>query len=241
MRLSLVLLFLWPIVAISQPFEGDYLYRVTSVRATPGEFSNLISAWTATIADWPEDAGERPFWMRHSQGDQWDLLFFFPMESTSAYYSADVTAKREAVGDPANSLAQDPRVARAEDLFSLGSAVEVLRAAVEGAGFYHIEMFTALPGHREELLEQRRMENRYLEGISRPRNFILRRSSGIAVDTFTLGVYRGIQHFAESADLSFDVEDRSAKAAGFTGVSGISPYLRSLIAEHHDTLAVAIR
>ena len=46
---------------------------------------------------------------------------------------------------------------------------------------------------------------------------------------------------AESADIPLEDEERAAKAAGFEGVSAISPYLRSLILQHHDTLAGAVR
>jgi hypothetical protein len=241
MRYLLFLLLLVTGSASAQEMEGDYLYRVIAVRAAPGEFSSLIDSWKDRIANWPDAAGARPLWMRHSQGDQWDLLFFFPMGDWAAYYAPEAAAARTEAGDPAGTLASDRRAARVEDLFALGAPPAVVRPAVEGAGFYHIEMFAALPGHRAELLEQRRMENRYLTGVSRPQNFIFRRSAGIAVDAFTLGVYRDIKHFAESADLAFDLEDRAARAAGFDGVMGISPYLRSLIARHHDTLAVAIR
>ena len=35
--------------------------------------------------------------------------------------------------------------------------------------------------------------------------------------------------------------EEAAKAAGFSGRAGIGPYLRSLILDHHDTLAVPVR
>jgi hypothetical protein len=37
------------------------------------------------------------------------------------------------------------------------------------------------------------------------------------------------------------VEDAAAKKAGFESVNTIGSYLRSLLLEHHDTLAGAIR
>ncbi|MFQ5571000.1 MAG: hypothetical protein ACE5G0_15075, partial [Rhodothermales bacterium] len=58
---------------------------------------------------------------------------------------------------------------------------------------------------------------------------------------FTLGFYRDIKHFAESADIPLEQEEAAARAAGFDSVYAISPYLRSLIQRHHDTLAVAVR
>ncbi|MBO6577217.1 MAG: hypothetical protein JJ896_17775 [Rhodothermales bacterium] len=229
----LFLLLLIPASALGQPFEGETLYRVTTVRATPGTWQDFMAHWKEVIASWPDEVGERAFWMRHSQGDQWDFLFFFPLDDAGAWLSS--------AEHPMWSLGTDDRVAETSDLFAYGAPVGVLRPQAESAGFFHVEMFTAIPGSRERLLEQRRMENAFLAGIGRPQNFIFRRHSGVAVDAFTLGFYRDIKHFAESADVDPDLEERSANAAGFDGVGGISPLLRSLIARHHDTLAVAIR
>lgn len=85
------------------------------------------------------------------------------------------------------------------------------------------------------------MENTYLAELNRPQNLILLRNQGATRDVFTVGFYRDIKHFAESADIPLAEEDRAAKAADFESVYSISPYLRSLIQYHHDTLAVAIR
>ena len=64
---------------------------------------------------------------------------------------------------------------------------------------------------------------------------------GSEIDIFTLGFYRDIKHFAESADIPLDVEDKAAKVAGFEGVNYIGSYLRSLLLKHNDTLAGAVR
>ena len=97
-------------------------------------------------------------------------------------------------------------------------------------------MFVALPGKQNELLAQREMENVYLQEIGRGKNLIFTVDQGGHWDSFTLGGYRDIKHFAESADIPLEVEEKAAIKAGFKGANHISPYLRSLIDMHHDTL-----
>ncbi len=62
-----------------------------------------------------------------------------------------------------------------------------------------------------------------------------------ASSLFTLGFYRDLKHYAESADIPEKDQEAPAKAAGFEGASHIGTYLRNLISEHHDTLAVAVK
>ena len=109
------------------------------------------------------------------------------------------------------------------------------------AGFFHVEIFLALAGKRAELLEQREMENLYLAKIERPTNLIFKRAGGAAWDCYTIGFYRDIKHFAASADVPAEAEESAAIEAGFTSASTIGTYLRELISQHHDTLAVAVR
>ncbi len=120
-------------------------------------------------------------------------------------------------------------------------ALEEMQQAFAGASFYHVEMFQSLPGMHEKLYEQREMENAYYDVLDRPGNLIFVRDQGAAWDVITIGFYRDLKHFAESADIPLEDEERAAKAAGFESVYAISPYLRSLILQHHDTLAVAVR
>lgn len=123
--LTLVLVF------IASLAEAAYLYRIMMVRAAPGGLTELIDLFKETMPAIPPD--ERPFWMRHSQGDQWDLLLVYPVESFTKFY------------------------------------------------------------------------------------------------------------YAESADLSAEDQEAAAKAADFEGADRIGAYLRSLMAEHHDTLAVPVK
>ena len=84
------------------------------------------------------------------------------------------------------------------------------------------------------------MENHYLRELDRPQNLIFIREAGGPWDSFTLGFYRDLKHYSESADIPADAEDRAAKAAGFEGADRIGSYMRRLILYHRDTLCVAI-
>ncbi len=220
-----------------------YLYRVTTVRATPGRLLDLIALYQAHQGDYEAQGDAPPFWMRHSQGDQWDLLLMYPMESQAAFYHPDRVARRAEHAEERQAFEDqlEPLVAWQEDLFAYGPDLADVAARFDGMGYFHVETFKALPGKRDELYAQRQMENRYYAALNHPPNLIFVREGGSPVDMFTLGFYRDLKHFADGADVPFDVEDKAARDAGFDGVNQISPYLRSLIAWHHDTLAVRIR
>ena len=132
-------------------------------------------------------------------------------------------------------------IARQEDVFVLGPPLEEVRLRLGGAGFFHIEMFEALPGMRAGLYREREMENAYAKALGQPENLIFVRDSGASWDLFTVGGYRDLKHYAESADIPPAKQEEAAKAAGFEGSRFIGAYLRNFIALHHDTLAVAIK
>ena len=102
-------------------------------------------------------------------------------------------------------------------------------------------MFVSLPGKFAELYKEREMENTYSRALKQPENFIFFRDQGAAWDVFTIGVFRDLKHYAESADALPKEQEAAAKAAGFEASNQIGPYLRRFIREHHDTLAVAIK
>jgi hypothetical protein len=217
-----------------QDAESDSaLYRVVLVRAAPGRLLELIELYQGEMAVFEAETAERPYLFRHSQGDQWDLMLLAPLGESTSY---SVTGSSETLRD-----APDHLVSWREELLVRGPAAPEVHRMLEGAGFLHVEMFVALPGKRGELLAQRRMENDFLGGIHRPQNLIFTRAGGASWDLFTLGAYRDLQHFAESSDLSEEEQERVAVAAGFEGTNRIGTYLRSLIAYHHDTLAVMVR
>ncbi len=209
------------------------LYRVLLIRAAPGRLLELIEIYKHQIADHEAETSERSYLFRHSQGDQWDLMLLVSLGESTSY---SVAGAVDGLSPPADGL-----VAWREELLASGPESAVVHAVLEGAGFLHVEMFVALPGRRGELLEQRRMENDFLGAIHRPNNLIFTRAGGASWDLFTLGAYQDLQHFAEPTSVSEDEQERAALAAGFEGADRIGSYLRTLIAYHHDTLAVMVR
>ncbi len=222
---------------------GATLYRATLLQAAPGKLLQIVdlckAGWPATR----EAGDEPPIAMRHSQGDRWDLLLLFPMGSYGEFYAADRIAKREkARAAAAAALAglQDA-IAWQEDLFVFGPPLAEVRRELGGAGFFHVEMFEALPGREGALLQQREMENAYSKRLGLPQNLIFVRDAGAPWSLFTVGGYRDLRHYAEGSDVPPEKAEEAARAAGFDGAKAIGPYLRTLIALHHDTLAVALR
>lgn len=212
------------------------LYRASLVQAAPGKLTDLIAAYKQHFAA----VGQTPLWMRHSQGDRWDLLILEPMGSFAEYFSAERVAAREKQ-DAGWEQRRAPMVAWEEDVFVTGPPEAELRKAFAESGFFHVEMFHELAGKHAELLREREMENAYAKAIGQPENFIFERDQGASWNIFTIGCFRDLKHYASSADVPPEKSQAAAKAAGFDSPAAIGPYLRQFIAEHHDTLAVAIR
>ena len=196
-------------------------YLVSNFRAAPGKLLNLIELLKS-------DTDNNI--MRHSQGDHWDLMVIKPVKDYSEVASARVLGTQ-----------LEPLVAYREDMFASGSSHSEFKTRFNKFSYYHIEMFVALAGKHGELLKEREMENVYLKEIERDDNLIFIKDLGSKYDMFTIGFYRDIKHYAESADIPLDKEDAAAKKAGFKGVNSIGIYLRELISEHHDTLAVKVK
>jgi hypothetical protein len=180
--------------------------------------------------------------MRHSQGDHWDLMVLFPLGSYSEYYQPERIGKRQKAAQ-AGKLDDKFKelIAWQEDLFAYGPPLADLHKAFAAGAFFHVEMFVALPGKFADLYKEREMENAYSKALKEPENFIFVRDQGAAWDIFTIGVFRDLKHYAESADALPKDQEAAAKSAGFEAPSQIGPYLRRFIREHHDTLAVAIK
>ena len=208
-------------VAAAPSWSGDVLYRTTLLRAAPGRLLDLVAAMK----------GKAPWIFRHSQGDHWDLMVLAPVGSYGEHFKA--------TGAMA-PLAPAELVAWQEDEFVRGPDLATLPGFPE-AGLAHIEMFHALAGKRADLLRQREMENAYLGATGQPQNAIFVRDLGASWDAFTIGAYRNWRHYAETQEVPPEKDEAAARAAGFTGRAGISPYLRSLIQDHHDTLATPVR
>jgi hypothetical protein len=216
------------------------------LRAAPGRLLDLIELLKEErdlLADVNEPA---PFWMRHTQGDQWDLFILYPMGSFHEYFEPVRTSRRLESGVRKGLSFQQLQfeasllVSFRDELFARGPEPAVVEGLFAANDFYHVEMFVALHGKQRPLLEERRMENHYLAELGRPLNLIFTREAGGPWDSFTIGFYRDLKHYAESADIPAEDEERAALAAGFEGADRIGSYLRTLILYHHDTLCVAI-
>lgn len=218
--------------------SGDQLYKVTLLRAKPGSLLELIDVLKSDIASYKEYQNSKPYLLRHSQGDHWDLMLIVPIESLDSYFSRKDMAKRT----KSNSIEQPygdeffDLVSFQEEAIVKGPAVDRFSSAMEDFNLFHIEIFTALAGKQAELIKQRQDENVFYALFQHRPNFIFTRVFGPSWDIFTIGWYKDMHDYA-GPDTPFEVEDKAAKDAGFEGVKFIGSYLRSLLLEHHDTLA----
>ena len=240
MRVLLVLITSVLLAPTTSAAEPTYLYKTKLIQAAPGKLLEVIDLLKASRAAYKDAGDEQPLLMRHSQGDHWDLLLLIPMKSYAEYYSAERIAKRaQTLKDTQARL--DELIAWQEDVFVYGPPLAELRKAFESSAFFHVEMFDSLAGKESDLFKEREMENSYLKALKRPENFIFVRDQGAAWDLFTIGAYRDLKHFAESAAIPEADQEAAAKSAGFEAANRIGPYLRTLIRSHHDTLAVSVR
>jgi hypothetical protein len=233
LQLILVLLsgIFWQATAAVTPDkqEGQYLYRVDLLRATPGrleELMNEIKTFQKGVTHWP-------YMMRHSQGDQWDLMLLWPLENYQNLHAEGLYTKL-------NHLYQgvEGMLSFQQATYMYGPQQTQLEKRYQNNKLYHIEMFVALPDKKQQLLEERRMESQYLINIEREPNLLFVKDQGANWDAMTIGFYPSLKVFSTMADVPFAEDDKAAKDAGFEGVGKIGFYLRSLLQSHNDTLAV---
>ncbi len=223
-------------IGLTVTAQNQY-YHTLLLRAKPGSLLELIDQLKAKAASNSAASGDT-YILRHSQGDHWDLMVIYPIKSTEDYFNEYLGKKRSR----SQTIVQDygsqwyDLIAFQEEAFVQGPQVQEFQNVFDSANLFHIEIFTSLPGKQMKLLEEREMENDYLINIDRKPNLIFTRLFGPSWDTFTIGGYQDMHDFAGPA-VSMADEDQAAKDAGFKGVNYIGSYLRSLIAEHNDTLA----
>ena len=239
MRFFLLLIILAVFAASTSAAAPTYLYKTQLVQAAPGKLLDLIALQKSLLAEYKNAGDEQPMMMRHSQGDHWDLLLLIPMKSYADYYSPERVSKRQQILKESQDKL-DALIAWQEDVLVYGPPLAELQKAFASSAFFHVEMFDALAGKQSELFKEREMENAYLKALKRPENLIFVRDQGASWDLFTIGAYRDLKHFAESAGIAETDQDAAAKAAGFEAANRIGPYLRTLIGTHHDTLAVTV-
>jgi hypothetical protein len=235
--LATILLFLITLPVCSQ----DQQYKVTLLRATPGDLLELIDVVKEDIDSHKTYGIEKPYLLRHSQGDHWDLMLIYPIERMDSYFSEDSMSNRASSNTLEQSYGDDffDLVSFQEEAIVTGPGKNIFTEWFEEYAYFHIEIFTALAGKQQELLKQRQDENVFYDQINHRPNFIFTRVFGPSWDVFTIGAYNNLKDFAGvgSPDLSFEEENKAAKEAGFEGVNFIGSYLRSLLLKHHDTLA----
>ncbi len=226
-------------IAFSTQLIGqDQLYKVTLLRAKPGELLNLIEQLKQDISSYSDYTKNKPYLLRHSQGDHWDLMLIYPIDDLQEYFSKEQSNRRRGSQTIERPIGDDffDIVSFQEEAIVSGPAINRFAAAFEKYDLFHIEIFTPLAGKQAELVKQRQAENKFYILINHRPNFIFKRVFGPSWDNFTIGFYEDMHDFA-GPEVSFDKEDQAAKTAGFEGVNYIGSYLRSLIADHHDTLA----
>jgi hypothetical protein len=214
-------------------------YKISLFRATPGKLMQLIDVLKSKSEQYVDTNGEKPYILRHSQGDHWDLMVYEYIDDPSVYYSENGFLTKIFTPEYGNEFYD--LIAFHENLLVNGSDYKTFSSMLESNDFFHVEMFVALPGKQKELLKERLMENDYLTKIGRDKNLIFTSIEGASWDNLTLGGYRDLKHFAESGDIPYEKEEQAALSAGFKGVADISPYLRSLIYRHNDTLANKVK
>src|SRR2546422_3783639 len=95
--------------------QTTYLYKVKLVQAAPGKLLEAIDLYRASLAGYKDAGDELPLWIRHSQGDHWDLLILIPMKSYDEYYNPGRIARRKSQRDSLRKL--DELIAWQEDVF----------------------------------------------------------------------------------------------------------------------------
>src|SRR5262245_1283567 len=164
MRTISLTAFLILLGATARAAEPAYLYNAKFVQAAPGRLLELIDLYKKRAPGYAESGDEAPLIIRHTQGDKWDLMLLLPVGSYTEYYKADRAAKVKQVEQQFTAKLKE-LIAWQEDLFVYGPPLAELREAASKAGFYHLEIFQALPGKHAELYKQREMENTYLRAL----------------------------------------------------------------------------
>jgi hypothetical protein len=231
----------------AQPTSAPELYRFVLIQAAPGRLLDLIDLYKKRLPVIAAGGDEIPYIVRHSQGDRWDLCVIYPSGSFTSYYSAERMRRREsaaaASGVTGEQFAKQfyDLVAWHEDVYVDGPPLARFRDYVKDLGLLHLEMFQALAGKRDQLIDERKMESAFNRARSRPEALLFTHEQGAAWDVITMDGFRNWRHYAESETIPPDVNDAAATKAGFANVDAVGPYLRSLIALHHDTLATPVK
>lgn len=222
------------------------LYKFVSIQAAPGKLPDLLALYRQRWPVMTANGDETPIFVRHSQGDRWDLLVIYPVGSFTAFYSAERMARREAAGKASgvtNARFQEQLyelIAWHEDVFAWGPPLAELRAYVAGTTVAHLEMMQARAGQHEALTRQRHRESDFNVHRGRPRMLVFTHQEGAAWDVITLDAWKDWRQYGEAQMVSADVSEAAAKKAGFVNADAVGVAMRSLINTHHDTLGTFV-
>lgn len=223
------------------------VYQAVMMRAAPGRLLDLVELLKSRLPVYRAAGEATPVLMRHAQGDQWDIMALIPIGSIAEHFGAErqirwrAAVRRTGFDDGAFQRKFDEWISWREELYVTGPPVADLERAAAASGYFHLEIFQALAGMRDSLMKERAMENDFLARTGKPVNFIFAKVTGAAWDSFTIGFYRDLQHYAEPAKVSAEEEDRAAQAAGFQGRNTIGAHLRRYLQNHHDTIGPVVR
>lgn len=174
------------------------LYRSTFIQAAPGRLLELIDVIQARQPVYDVAMEARPYMLRHSQGDKWDILLLEPLGPTmDAYYSPARSGRRfgAALGSGTSDVEYTQKLreltAWREDQIVKGPAPERVAEAFRDNGFAHLEMFVALAGRYEDLLKERAMENAYYYSTIEDEKTRRRGTTRLVVSSSRLLVFSG--------------------------------------------------
>lgn len=232
-----IALFLAPL-APAQAEGGSGLYRITMLRAAPGQWYELKAAIEAQgeAGAISEDGRRIPWRMRHSQGDQWDFMLVQPVSGWSEYFA------------PPSQLIEKPvRKAMEQhadymlDWFVSGPTHDDARALFTGAGLYHLEIYQARAGMADALTDSRVRENAIFADLGALQNTIWLRQFGADQDVMTIGFHKDWASYAAHNNAGSDEQwDTLSRRHGYAGAGDLSPQLRSFLTGHHDSFAVPL-
>ena len=175
------LLFSIALVVVSISIQAqEQQYKVALLRANPGDLLELIDELKEDIENHETLGIQKPYLLRHSQGDQWDLMLIYPIENLSSYFSEEKMMSRTASNALEKSYGEGYHdlVSFQEEAIVEGPALSKFTDWFEKYGYFHIEIFTALAGKQIELLKQREMENVFYGHINHKGNLIFTRVFG---------------------------------------------------------------
>ena len=118
-------------------------YQVTQYRAAPGKLPALLEVISKT--NWSLQDTGRPFVMRHSQGNQWDIML---LEKTASCMSEHCASAMKMFNRDVSDLVDF----ELKFIATSDKSWAELQAIGEGKNFYHIEMFQAGAGKHEGLM-----------------------------------------------------------------------------------------